>query len=371
MTMNGSTSRADPRHGIDKSSPPVLVQTIYDDNEKESKTPSQFEKIFAALFYGFSSLGVILVNKIVMTMYKFPHFDVLATAQFLATSLIITILIGLRKVEVSKLSLDVVLEVFPITAMFLANVISGLGGTGQLNLPMFTALRRTSILMALVGQYFILNKSTDKVELFSIFLMVGGAFIAAFYDLTYDPSGYFYVTLNNIFTALSGIYMKKASIGGKCNKNGILYYNSLFSLVAMLCYFIVEHMYRHSANIVVPLGAIAIDSAGTKVTPATEVSLSIVDHLWAFDGWFKPDFVVTFIMAAMMGSVLNYATFLCTTTNSALTTAVVGTVKNIVATYIGMFMLSDYVFNWINFIGLNISIFGSIIYTYVTFFKQQ
>jgi hypothetical protein len=45
-------------------------------------------------------------------------------------------------------------------------------------------------------------------------------------------------------------------------------------------------------------------------------------------------------------------------------------VKNIVATYLGMVMLSDYVFNWMNFIGLNISILGSVIYTYVTFFKQ-
>jgi len=72
-----------------------------------------------------------------------------------------------------------------------------------------------------------------------------------------------------------------------------------------------------------------------------------------------------------MGSVLNYATFLCTTTNSALTTSVVGTVKNIIATYVGIVFLSDYVFQWMNFIGLNISIIGSIIYTYVTFFNQQ
>jgi len=282
-------------HGsVTNSTKPILVQTVFDDNSKEGKTPGQLEKIGTALFYGFSSLAVILVNKIVMTSYKFPHFDILATAQFLATSVIFTILIHLKKVEVTKLSIDVFLEIIPITMMFLANVICGLGGTGQLNLPMFTALRRTSILMALVGQYFILNKGSNKTELFSIFLMVGGAFIAAYYDLTYDASGYIYVTLNNIFTALSGIYMKKASVGGKCNKNGIMYYNSLFSLAAMSLYFIAEHLYRHGS--LDPNPNPNTINSGDHIQIASSSSSSLVDHMVTFDGWLHADFVATFIL---------------------------------------------------------------------------
>ena len=482
---------------------------------KASQQPTNAERLSAALFYGGTSMAVIFTNKYIMTGYAFPYFDFLAFIQFLATTVILTVLVLFRYVEIPTLNFSIFCEIFPVSLMFLGNVICGLGSTRSLNLPMFTALRRFSIFMTMSAEYFVLSHHPPPQVVVSVLMMVGGAFFAALFDLTFDAYGYSLVFMNNVFTALNGVYLKKASVSGKCNKMGILYYNSLFSAIIMLMFYAAEHAHMTNSGVDIvngkatkfqgleskliarpkfvvnnvnnnnPIASAAVssslastvgkdrnaspnttsstlnkqtigvtthrqrsllrralltlqlnttiasssvgmnnvighssstrsDSHGSSIDgssdrhitsirrgggssnsivsssnavgttsqvpptvsssrkavyPPSTQSESTLTKIYKHEGWLQWDFLLFFSSAAVMGSVLNYSIFVCTTVNSALTTAVVGCLKNVATTYVGMVMFPDYAFNWPNFVGINISIAGSLYYTYMTLFK--
>ena len=126
---------------------------------------------------------------------------------------------------------------------------------------------------------------------------------------------------------------------------------------------------NHTLHNIFPEIILPHSSPGFGAQIQRNLMQSTITKIYYYDNWNNLNFLLMFTCAALLGSVLNYSIFVCTSINSALTTAVVGCLKNVLTTYIGMMIFSDYTFSWWNFIGINISIAGSLYYTYVTMFK--
>jgi len=310
--------------------------------EKVTSSPSKdraeyselLKKILAALFYGVSSFMIMVVNKRVLTNYHFPSFQVLGIGQMIATILILNIGKALKVINYPDLSTETFRKIWPLPLMYLGNMVFGLGGTQNLSLPMMTVLRRFSILMTMIGEFYILKvKPSTSVQL-SVYLMILGSIVAAYNDLAFNLRGYVYVLLNDFFTAGNGVLIKKKLESKDLGKYGVMYYNSLFMLVPALIF---------------------------------AWQTGDIDEVLDFEGWYDGWFTAQFLLSCFFGFILIYSTVLCTAHNSALTTTIIGCLKNILITYMGMFIGGDYQYSFMNFVGLNISVIGSLFYTKVTF----
>ena len=147
------------------------------------------KKILAALFYGTASFMIMVVNKTVLTKYHFPSFQVLGIGQMIATVVILNLARAFKIINFPGLSTDTFRKIWPLPLMYLGNMVFGLGGTQNLSLPMMTVLRRFSILMTMIGEFYILKvKPSTSVQL-SVYLMILGSIVAASNDLAFNLKG--------------------------------------------------------------------------------------------------------------------------------------------------------------------------------------
>lgn len=278
------------------------------------------------------------MNKTVLTSWKFPSFLVISIGQL--TAAVIVLYIGKQIKIISFPSYDnsIVRKVMPLPFFHFGNMASGLGGTAALSLPMFTAIRRFGILITMLLEFKILGVKPSFAVQLSVWCMIGGAILAAADDLSFSVEGYSYVMLANIITAAYGVSIKQKIETVDIGKYGIMFYNSLLMIVpAVILAWLVGDL--HSA--------------------------------YLFKHWLNPMFTLQFLCTCFMGFILTYSTFLCTQHNSALTTAMVGCFKNVFVSYLGMFIGGDYTYSVLNFIGINISVIGSIYYTYIIFARKD
>ncbi|TRZ03152.1 hypothetical protein DNTS_014544 [Danionella cerebrum] len=191
-------------------------------------------RFFSAAFYAFCSFFIIVINKCILTEYKFPSFMFLGIGQMTATIIILYVAKANKIIHFQDFDKTIPIKIFPLPLLYLGNHVTGLGGTKKLSLPMFTVLRKFTILITMIMESRILRKSFAPSLVCSVLAIVLGALVAASSDLSFNVEGYTFVLLNDVFTAASGVYTKKKLGMEGLGKYGVLFYNAFIIIIPTL-----------------------------------------------------------------------------------------------------------------------------------------
>ncbi|VDP48236.1 unnamed protein product [Schistosoma curassoni] len=283
---------------------------------------------FVALIYMSFSISIIFSNKLVLTTFKFPSYLLLALIQTLFTFILIQTLCSYR-IRSDDFT-EVPIKILPLSIFSAVDIVMGIAGTGSLSLPLFTALRRISNVLIMVGEYLLLGTKRSIPIYLSVIVMVIGAVIAAIGDITFDPIGYTYILINNISTTGKALLTKSRLRDYDFSSVELLYFNSLLMLPILFILVYVQCDFTEVRNFL---------STNTIIQ---------------FEHWLNPLFLLYFMFSCCSAVALNYTLVQCTQYTSALTTSILGVIKNILVTYGGMFVGGDYVYTTLNFTGLTV-----------------
>ncbi|KAG1676390.1 hypothetical protein FOA52_001185 [Chlamydomonas sp. UWO 241] len=293
----------------------------------------------SALLYGSLAVAMNFVNK--FTMMVFPLPNVVILLQMVVTAVLLEWLLRARVLTFPPFHWARCRQLLAITFLYLANTLFALIALQTVNVPMYNVLKRLTPIIILAVKAAVQRKSPPWQVTGSVIVIVFGCVIAGLGDLTFEPWGYAMALASCLCQASYLLLVEFQGVAG-ISTSELLYYNAWSSL---------------------PLLAVLVVLTGDWSAAVPAATAAALQH-----GAFNVS--ATIACCCLMGCALNYALFLCTNHNSALTTTIVGVLKSVVAVGLGFFLLGGVPFSVVNVTGIALNMAGGIWYTWFRYYEK-
>ncbi|XP_005102388.1 UDP-galactose/UDP-glucose transporter 7 [Aplysia californica] len=319
---------------MDKSKTVILEISSEDSRSLETA----FKGIVAAVFYGVCSVSSAFVSKALMDTLDFDYPVTIMVAQMIFTIVVLELLSIFRIIELQAFTLKRGLSFAAPSFFYGTNAVLALTALSHMNIAMYGVLKRCVPLSTMLLSVIVLKKGFPSRKTTSaVVLLTTGCVIAGYGDLGFNLTAYICGIGSNFTQALYLLLVQKFSERHVS---------------------VVETLQLNSFNTLPLLTLVAL----------------VNGELFAVHSYPKLtelQFLLMFFMAISVGMLLNYSLFLCTSLTSALTTSVVGGLKALVQTLLGLVTFGGVSHNMATFVGISMNLSGGIGYIWARYTENK
>lgn len=316
-----------------------------DDDQWHVSSRMTRKGVYAAISYMACAVLLILFNKAALSSFKFPCANVITLFQMIC-SLILLYALRCRKIISFRVDSEnhstknipwmfvpsnTLITTLPLAISYLLYMLVSMESVRGVSVPMYTTLRRTTVAFTMLVEYVLARQRYSLSIVGSVGIIILGAFIAGARDLSFDSYAYIVVFSANICTAVYLASIARIGKSSGLNSFGLMWCNGLICTPILLLWTWVCGDLKVTAN---------------------------------FSHLSSPGFQVVMLLSCVMAFLLNYAVFLNTTLNSALTQTICGNLKDLFTIGFGWLLFGGLPFDSLNVVGQSLGFLGSCIYAY-------
>ncbi|XP_076937850.1 UDP-N-acetylglucosamine transporter UGNT1-like [Bidens hawaiensis] len=323
----------------------LLESKSGDDDGRRLSSPMTRKGVYAAISYMTCAVLLILFNKAALSSYKFPCANVITLFQLVCSSVLLYAM-RCRKIISFQVNnenhstnnipgifvpLSALLTTLPLAISYLLYMLVSMESVRGVSVPMYTTLRRTTVAFTMVVEYVLVRQKYSRYIIGSVGIIIFGAYIAGARDLSFDAYAYAIVFSANICTAIYLASIARIGKSSGLNSFGLMWCNGIICTPILLLWTWV------SGDIQVTANFSYLSSVG---------------------------FQVVMLLSCVLAFLLNYAVFLNTTLNSALTQTICGNLKDLFTIGLGWILFGGLPFDCLNVVGQSLGFLGSCTYAY-------
>ncbi|XP_038712706.1 UDP-N-acetylglucosamine transporter UGNT1-like isoform X2 [Tripterygium wilfordii] len=299
---------------------------------------------YAAASYMASAVLLVMFNKAALSSYSFPYANVITLFQMIFSCSLLYVLKHYKIISFTAeephgtddkpttlVSYKALVHTLPLAVSYLLYMLVTMESVRGINIPMYTALRRTTVAVTMIVEYLLTGKKHSLPVVGSVGIILLGAFIAGARDLSFDAYGYAVVFMANLCTAIYLALIARIGKSSGLNSFGLMWCNGIICGPMLLFWTSVRG----------DLGAIM-----------------------KFPYLFLPGFQAVMLLSCIMAFAINYFVFLNTTLNSALTQTICGNLKDLFTISLGWLLFGGLPFDLLNTVGQFLAFLGSCLYAY-------